>query len=87
MQKVLVCIQTGTTVDDPSPMAFATEEFYLKSEEEMRALFSDWPEAVENTARIADACQVEFEFGKYHLPEFKLPEVDTDGDAYFHKLS
>lgn len=56
MQKVLVCIQTGTTVDDPSPMAFATEEFYLKSEEEMRALFPAVPEAFDNTVRIAERC-------------------------------
>ena len=76
----------GKTVDDPGRMRMETQELYVKSEEEMRALFSDWPEAVENTARIADACQVEFEFGKYHLPEFKLPEGYTDGDAYFEKL-
>ena len=86
MQDVLMCIQMGKTVDDPGRMRMETQELYVKSEEEMRALFSDWPEAVENTARIADACQVEFEFGKYHLPEFKLPEGYTDGDAYFEKL-
>ena len=73
MQDVLMCIQMGKTVDDPGRMRMETQELYVKSEEEMRALLSDWPEAVENTARIADACQVEFEFGKYHLPEFKLP--------------
>ena len=86
MQDTLMAIQMGKTVDDPGRMRMETQELYVKSEEEMRALFSDWPEAVENTARIADACQVEFEFGKYHLPEFKLPEGYTDGDAYFEKL-
>ena len=86
MQDTLMAIQMGKTVDDPSRMRFETQEFYIKSEEEMAALFPDWPEAVENTQRIADRCQVEFEFGKYHLPEFKLPEGWTDGDAYFQKL-
>ena len=86
MQDTLMCIQMGKTVDDPGRMRFETEEFYIKSEEEMAALFPEWPEAVENTARIAARCSVEFEFGKYHLPEFKLPEGYTDGDAYFQKL-
>ena len=85
-QDVLMCIQMGKTVDDPDRMRFETEEFYVKSEEEMRALFPQWPEAVENTQRVADLCQVEFQFGTYHLPEFKLPEGATDGDAYFEKL-
>ncbi len=85
-QDVLMCIQMGKTVDDPSRMKFETEEFYVKSEEEMRALFPQWPEAIENTQKVADLCNVEFEFGKYHLPEFKLPEGYTDGDAYFEKL-
>ena len=86
MQDTLMAIQMGKTVDDPSRMRFETQEFYIKSEEEMAALFPEWPEAVENTKRIADRCEVEFEFGKYHLPEFKLPEGYTDGDAYFQKL-
>ena len=81
MQKVLVCIQTGTTVDDPSPMAFATKEFYLKSEEEMRALFPAVPEAFDNTVRIAERCRVELEFGKLKLPTFDAPGGDST--AYF----
>ena len=84
MQKVLVCIQTGTTVDDPSPMAFATEEFYLKSEEEMRALFPAVPEAFDNTVRIAERCRVELEFGKLKLPTFDAPGGDST--AYFEQL-
>lgn len=67
-------------------MRFETQEFYLKSEDEMAALFPDWPEALENTAKIAEACNVDFQFGVYHLPEFKLPEGWTDGDAYFEHL-
>ncbi|HJC40389.1 MAG TPA: DNA polymerase III subunit alpha [Candidatus Intestinimonas pullistercoris] len=85
-QDVLMCIQMGKTVDDPGRMKFETEEFYLKSEEEMAALFARYPEALENTQKIADLCNVEFQFGTYHLPEFKLPEGWTDGDAYFEKL-
>lgn len=88
VQKVLVCIQTGTTVDDPSPMAFATDEFYIKSEEEMRALFPAIPEAFDNTARIAERCHVELEFGKLKLPTFDLPDdvPETDTYAYFERL-
>ena len=77
MQDVLLCIQTGKTVDDPNRMKFETEEFYLKSEQELRSLFPDVPEAFENTVRIAERCNVEFTFGKYFLPEFKLPEGVT----------
>ena len=85
-QDVLMCIQMGKTVDDPGRMKFETEEFYVKSEEEMAALFARYPGALENTQKIADLCEVEFQFGTYHLPEFKLPEGWTDGDAYFKKL-
>ena len=86
MQDTLMCIQMGKTVDDPGRMKFETEEFYIKSEEEMARLFPDWPEAIENTAKVAEKCNLEFEFGKYHLPEFKLPEGWTDPDAYFEHL-
>ena len=85
-QDVLMCIQMGKTVDEPGRMKFETEEFYVKSEAEMAALFPNCPEALENTQKIADLCNVEFQFGTYHLPEFKLPEGWTDGDAYFEKL-
>ena len=86
IQDVLMCIQMGKTVEDPSRMRFETPEFYIKSEEEMAALFPEWPEAVENTAKIAALCDLDFQFGVYHLPEFKLPKGETDGDAYFEKL-
>ncbi len=86
LQDVLMCIQMGRTVEDPGRMRFETPEFYLKSEEEMAALFPHWPEALENTAKIAEACNVDFQFGVYHLPEFKLPAGYTDGDAYFETL-
>ena len=85
-QDVLMCIQMGKTVDDPNRMKFETDQFYVKSEDEMAALFPNYPEALENTAKIAKLCDVEFEFGKYHLPHFQLPEGWTDGEAYFEKL-
>ena len=86
MQDVLMCVQMGKLVEDADRMRFETDEFYVKSEDEMRALFPNCPEAIDNTQKIVDACNVDFEFGKYHLPEFKLPRGETDGDAYFEKL-
>ena len=86
MQDVLMCVQTGKRLEDADRMRFETQEFYIKSEEEMRALFPQCPEAIENTAKIAQMCQVDFQFGVHHLPEFKLPEGETDGDAYFERL-
>ncbi len=85
-QDILMCIQTGKTLDEPGRMRFETREFFVKSEEEMAALFPDHPEAIENTAKIAELCNVDFEFGKYHLPLFRLPEGWSDGEAYFRKL-
>ncbi len=86
MQDVLMCVQMGKLVEDQDRMRFETQEFFVKSEEEMRALFPNCPEAIDNTQRIVELCDVEFQFGTYHLPEFKLPEGETDGDAYFEKL-
>ena len=85
MQDVLLCIQTGKTVDDPNRMKFQTEEFYLKSEEELRKLFPGCDEAFENTVKIADRCNVEFVFNEYHLPSFPVPEGYTN-EEYFRKL-
>ncbi len=85
LQDVLMCIQMQKTVDDPDRMRFETDQFYLKSEEEMAALFPALPEALENTRRIAEQCNVEFTFGQYHLPEFQLPEGYTNV-SYFQKL-
>ena len=84
VQKVLLCIQTNTTVDEPNPMAFETEEFYLKSEAEMRSLFAECPEAADNTARIAARCNVALEFGHTKLPHFDAPGGDST--AYFRTL-
>ena len=67
---VLMCIQMGKTVDDPNKMGFDNNEFYVKSSEEMAELFSYAPEAIENTKKIADMCNVEFDFSTRHLPKF-----------------
>jgi len=80
VQDVLMCIQTGKTVNDTDRMRFETEEFYLKSEDEMRALFPQQGEACDNTVRIADMCRLDFEFNKYHLPEFKPPEGKSSAE-------
>lgn len=71
---VLLCIQTGSTVDQQDRMRFPNNEFYLKSEAEMREVFTHTPDAVDNTQIVADACNVELEFGKLHLPEFIAPD-------------
>ncbi|HIT02178.1 MAG TPA: DNA polymerase III subunit alpha [Candidatus Enterenecus merdae] len=86
MQDVLLCVQTGKLLEEPNRMRYEPQEFYVKSEQEMRALFPQCPEAVDNTQKIADACNLEFEFGVRKLPEFKLPEGEQDGDAYFERL-
>lgn len=81
-QDVLLCIQTGKTIHDSDRMKFPGEEFYLKSTDEMESLFKAFPEAISNTAKIADMCNAEPEFGKYHLPQFPLPE----GTGHFEYL-
>lgn len=76
-QDILMCIQMGKTVYDDDRMKMSTQEMYVKSEDEMRELFSYVPEAIENTQKIADMCDVDIEFGKLHLPKFDLPEGYT----------
>ena len=73
-QDVLLCIQTGKTLAEENRMRFETDEFYLKSEEEMGKLFSHIPNALENTNAIAEMCNFEFEFHHQHLPSFTVPE-------------
>ena len=85
MQDVLLCIQTGKTVNDTNRMKFQTEEFYLKSEEELRQLFPNCDEAFENTVKIADRCNLDFTFHEYHLPSFPVPEGYTN-EAYFREV-
>src|SRR5207248_11702315 len=83
----LLCVQTGSTIDDPNRFKFDAEEFYLKSAAEMRALFADYPEACDNTLWIAERANVEIEFGKPKLPEFPLPEGHADADSYLRHLT
>ena len=81
MHKVLLCIQTGRKINEDNPLEFKTNEFYLKSGEEMAELFPSIPEAIENTVKIAERCNVEFEFGKIKLPLFDIG--DRDHFEYF----
>lgn len=85
IQRVLIAIQTNTPLSEPNPMSFQTDEFYMKSEEEMRQLFANVPHAVDNTASIAERCNVTFEFGKLLLPEFTAEGV-SDNTSYFTEL-
>ena len=82
---ILLCIQTGAFVKDTDRMRFPNDQFYLKSEEEMRRIFADIPEAIDNTHKIAERCNVEFEFGHLHLPEF-IPPTGMDTKAYLRFL-
>ena len=84
-QDVLLCIQTTSNVDDPGRMRFPNDSFYLKSAEEMAELFGGYPEALENTCRIADRCNVKLEFGHLLLPEFPVPD-GFDAVSYLRHL-
>ena len=84
-QNVLLCIQTGKTLDDPNRMKFDSDEFYIKSASEMADLFKGHEEAVSNTKTIAERCNVEFEFGNIKLPKFTIDGVD-DNKQFFREL-
>jgi len=81
-QAILMCIQTNNVITDGKPFGFETDEFYFKSTEQMKRLFSGYKDAIENTVRIAEKCNFDFEFNKLHLPDFK-PE---DGLTHKEKL-
>ncbi len=83
--EILLCIQTGTNINDEDRMRFSTEEVYVKSPEEMHELFKNIPEALENTVKIADRCNVELEFNKLHLPKFQVP-AEEDPFEYLRGL-
>ena len=82
---VLLAVQTATSINDENRMRFANDQFYLKSEEEMRKIFASMPEVIDNTQIVADACNLEFEFGQYHLPEFIAPD-GKDNKTYLREL-
>ncbi|MBR1579986.1 MAG: DNA polymerase III subunit alpha [Selenomonadaceae bacterium] len=83
---ILICIQTNKTVDDPTRMRYQSDDYYLKSPEEMRALFPDLPDAADNTLKIADRCNVTFEFNRMKLPHYDLPSNFKDAAAYLNSL-
>jgi len=85
IQRILLCIQTKKTINEDTGMGFPTDDWYLKSGDEMAALFPDIPEAVENTNKIADMCDVSFTFGKSLLPHYDIPGCD-DHFAYFKNM-
>ncbi len=82
---VLLCIQTASNVDDENRMRFPNDQFYLKSEQEMKLLFGHISQAMENTVKVAEACNVEFVFGEHHLPEFQAPQ-GLSNKAYLRDL-
>ena len=85
--EVLLCIQTGKKMSDEDRMKFDTEELYIKSPEEMIEYFKAIPEAIENTVKIAEKCNVEFEFGHTILPNYEVPEEFETHYDYFKKLA
>ena len=85
--EVLLCIQTGKKITDEDRMKMGADEFYLKSPEEMAQYFKNVPEAIENTVKIAEKCNVEFEFGNTKLPNYEVPEGFSSHADYFKKLS
>ncbi len=85
MHDVLLCIQTGKTLDEPGRMRFSTQEFYLKTEEEMTALFDNVPDSLSSTVEIAEKCNFDFEFGNIHIPYYEVPDGLTAAE-YLYKL-
>ena len=77
---ILMCIQMGKTVNDPTRMRFGSDEFYLKSREEMEGIFPDVQEALDNTSKIAERCNVEFDFNTIHLPQYDVPNGYTPNE-------
>ncbi len=85
VQDILLCIQTGKTINEEDRLKFQGQEFYLKSPEEMYELFKYVPEALENTVKIAERCSIDFIFGQVHLPAFDVPGGHTP-DTYIREL-
>ncbi len=84
--EALLCIQTGTTMSDPNRWKFSSNEFYVKSAEEMKAVFKDLPEAYRNTMAVAERCNVDLQFGQFHLPKYTVPDGYTL-DSYLEHLA
>ncbi len=84
-QEILMCVGTASKIDDPNRLKFSSSDYYLKSPEEMKKLFKDYPPAVSNTLKVAERCNLTFEFGNYYLPEYNIPENMSKGE-YLKKL-
>ena len=84
--EALLCIQTGTTLSDPNRFRFSTDEFYVKSAEEMARVFAELPEACRNTLAVAERCNLTLDFGTFHLPRYLVPDGHTL-DSYLRELS
>lgn len=85
--EILLCIQTGKRMTDEDRMKMGTDEFYVKSQEEMIEYFKNVPEAIENTVKIAEKCNVDFEFGHTKLPNYEVPKEFATHADYFKKLA
>jgi len=85
---IMICLGTGKDRNDPNRLKYSTNEFYLKSHDEMSALFKAFPEAIENTNKIADSIDLEISMGEYHLPKYHIPETSStqDPDEYLRLL-
>jgi len=83
---VLLCIGTKSNFTDPDRMRFPNDQFYLKSEKEMRDIFADIPEAIDNTQEIVEKCSFEFKYGDYHIPKFRIPSNFKEENQYFEYL-
>src|SRR6185503_5021287 len=83
---VLICIQTGKTVDDPKRLRYQTDQLFFRSADQMRAVFPDHPEALSNTLAIAERCNLQLDFGKPLLPAFPLPPGIESPEAYLRSL-
>lgn len=84
--EVLLCLGKGEVLSDPGHSTYGTDEYYLKSAEEMAGLFAEVPEAVRRTVEIAERCNVTFEFGKTYMPSFPVPDIGLNEDSYLEKL-
>jgi len=86
IQDVLLCIQTGKTINDTNRMRFSGQEFYLKTAQEMAQLFPEHPEALENTLAVASRCELDFDFGQFLLPRFITSDSESP-ESYLRRMA
>jgi len=85
--ELMLCLQTGKTLSDPTRMKFDTDQLYVKSTEEIAPAFAEFPGAVNNTCRIADSCELDLPLNKTYLPQYRIPEGFTDRESYLESLA